>query len=342
MLGNIFITTYRGAVSLRNMISEVTWSYIVVDEGQKIKNRDTRLSAVLKMFKSTSRLLLSGTPMQNNINELWTLLNFLQPDVFNNHEIFETWFDPKTLHEDADERARLVAQEDKSNILSSIHRIIGPFLLRRIKSEVELSIPPKTEVVVYCPFTSAQAAQYLDFKQQLVEAKERAESQGRTLGNWQLRYMMDLRCAVNHPYLLDNPGTRDGGMVECSGKLQVLEQMLARLMAEGHKVLVFSQMTKMLDLLGEYLDMMMIPYCSLDGRMPHLERQSNMERFQTNPDVKVFLLSTRAGGLGINLMAADTCIIYDSDWNPQQDLQAQDRSCSCYFYFYSYYFYSCP
>merc|ERR1719186_2440849 len=114
-------------------------------------------------------------------------------------------------------------------------------------------------------------------------------------------------------------------MVECCGKLQVLDQMLERLGKDGHKTLIFSQMTRMLDLLADYLDMRNKPYCSLDGSMNFMDRQANIDKFNTDPEHSIFLLSTRAGGLGINLTAADTCIIYDSDWNPQQDLQAQDR-----------------
>ena len=125
-----------------------------------------------------------------------------------------------------------------------------------------------------------------------------------------MQYMQDLRAAVNHPYIREDPGTRDQQMIESCGKIQVLDQMLARLIKEGHKSLVFSQMTRVLDLLGSYLDMKRIPYCSLDGRMTYKDRQRNVDRFNRDPEVMVFLLRTRAGGL-------DTCIIYDSDWNPQ-------------------------
>merc|ERR1719447_2009477 len=146
-----------------------------------------------------------------------------------------------------------------------------------------------------------------------------------TTGHYQMQYMNDLWSAVNHPYILNNPGTVDQDMIDCCGKLQVLDQMLARLMQDGHKTLVFSQMTRLLDILVSYLEMKGIPFCLLDGRTKYLDRQDGVDRFTNAPSIKVFLLSTRAGGLGINLTAADTCIIYDSDWNPQQDLQAQDR-----------------
>ena len=174
-----------------------------------------------------------------------------------------------------------------------------------------------------------QADQYSMFRNLLTKTKAKAAKEvpmmGGNLGRYSMQYMTDLRCAVNHPYILADPGTRDRGMLDSCGKLQVLDQMLTRLMAGGHKTLVFSQMTRLLDILRAYLDMRKIDYCRIDGRMAYLDRQDNVERFTRDPAVMVFLLSTRAGGLGINLTAADTCIIYDSDWNPQQDLQAQDR-----------------
>merc|ERR1719412_2487794 len=143
---------------------------------------------------------------------------------------------------------------------------------------------------------------------------------------------MDMRKAVNHPYLIEYPLTEDGGfyrsdedMVTICGKLRVLDQLLDELQKRGHKTLIFSQMTRMLDVLGDYLNLRNIKFSRLDGSMGFLDRQANIDQFNTDPEVTAFLLSTRAGGLGINLTAADTVIIYDSDWNPQQDLQAQDR-----------------
>ena len=326
-VGQVFITTYDAAIGARAVLHEVAWSYVVVDEGHRIKNKKCRLATVLANLSSDNRLLLTGTPLQNNLNELWTLLNFLQPEIFNDHEIFETWFNAKTLHEDADEKARLVAQEEKSSVLASIHRTIAPFLLRRVKAEVELSIPPKVEVVVYCPLTIAQAKQYLMIRDKLVRTKKKAAREGEGLGSYVMQYMVDLRSAISHPFILDPPreAASAEAMVEVCGKLQVLHQLLPRLRAAGHKTLIFSQMTRMLDILADYLDSSGIDYCSLDGRMGYQERQQNIERFTVEAGVMVFLLSTRAGGLGINLVAADTCIIYDSDWNPQADLQAQDR-----------------
>ena len=328
-IASVFITTYDTAIGIRRLLEEVKWGFIVVDEGHRIKNKDCRLSLVLRSLQSTNRLLLTGTPLQNNMRELWALLNFLQPDIFDNYEMFESWFSAKSLHEDEDEKERLLDQEKSKNVLTSIHRIIEPFLLRRVKEEVELGIPPKKEVLVYCPFTEVQARQYQRWKGLLARTKKQASEEepmlGGNLGKYWMQYMNDLRSAVNHPYILNNPGTVDQDMIDCCGKLQVLDQMLARLMQDGHKTLVFSQMTRLLDILVSYLEMKGIPFCLLDGRTKYLDRQDGVDRFTNDPSIKVFLLSTRAGGLGINLTAADTCIIYDSDWNPQADLQAQDR-----------------
>merc|ERR1739838_874621 len=188
------------------------------------------------------------------------------------------------------------------------------------------------------------------FEEHLVKLQEYRESLSNTttaksaytremdkLGKNEINYcmknaMMDMRKAVNHPYLIEYPVTEDGmfydsgpDMIDICGKLQALDQMLVQLLKGGHKMLIFSQMTKMLDVLGDYCNMKKWKFCRLDGSMNFLDRQANIDKFNSDPEHSIFLLSTRAGGLGINLTAADTCIIYDSDWNPQQDLQAQDR-----------------
>jgi len=340
---------------------------------------------------------MGGTPLQNNLSELWSLLNFLLPEIFDDLRVFESWFDAKDLHENQDELARITAQEQKNSILSTLHQILTPFLLRRVKTDVDLEIPPKKEVMVYCPMTTRQTDLYravvektiaellskdekkeevlpekrrkaainysafLDqadddnadddkFEEHLVKMQEAiaaiAKSEGpksayttdmeRLKGNEKnfsvkIRWM-DMRKTVNHPYLIEYPLTEDGmfydsgpDMVDICGKLQVFDQMIVKLVADGHKTLIFSQMTRMLDILGDYCTFKKWKFCRLDGTMNFIDRQANIDRFNKDPEYSIFLLSTRAGGLGINLTAADTCIIYDSDWNPQQDLQAQDR-----------------
>jgi len=391
----VVVTSYEIAMNDRSTFQNIQWRYIVVDEGHRLKNMNCRLIKELKQYHSANRLLLTGTPLQNNLSELWSLLNFLLPEIFDDLRVFESWFDAKDMHEDMEERKRVVAQEQQNSILTTLHQILTPFLLRRVKTDVDLEIPPKKEVLVYCPLTQRQKDLYRhivektieDFlttpeekgKDVLPEKRQKAhvdysaflderefadddkfeahmaklnEYTERIKGTGSSAYtkvmdklkggneknfsvksrMMDMRKAVNHPYLIEYPISDCGtfydtteDVIDICGKLAVLHQMLTKLNEKGHKTLIFSQMTKMLDILGDYLNLKKIKFCRLDGSMQFMDRQENIDTFNKDPEHKVFLLSTRAGGLGINLTAADTCIIYDSDWNPQQDLQAQDR-----------------
>jgi len=394
---NVVVTSYEIAMNDRAAFSSIRWRYIVVDEGHRLKNMNCRLIRELKQYHSANRLLLTGTPLQNNLSELWSLLNFLLPEIFDDLRVFESWFDAKDLHENDDELKRITAQEQKNSILSTLHQILTPFLLRRVKTDVDLQIPPKKEVMVYCPMTSRQKdlyratvektlgdllnkdkkkkdeevlpekrkrtqidysvlldekeyadddkfeehlAKFQEYQASLSKAntpasayiKEMERLEGNEKNFSVKSRMMDMRKSVNHPYLIEYPVTEDGmfydsgpDMVDICGKLQVLDQMIVKLMKDGHKTLIFSQMTKMLDILGDYCNFKKWKFCRLDGGMNFIDRQENIDKFNTDPEYCIFLLSTRAGGLGINLTAADTCIIYDSDWNPQQDLQAQDR-----------------
>jgi len=391
----VVVTSYEIAMNDRSTFQNIQWRYIVVDEGHRLKNMNCRLIKELKQYHSANRLLLTGTPLQNNLSELWSLLNFLLPEIFDDLRVFESWFDAKDMHEDVEERKRVVAQEQQNSILTTLHQILTPFLLRRVKTDVDLQIPPKKEVLVYCPLTQRQKDLYrhivektiedfltteeerepealpekrkkahvdysafLDDKEyadddkfeahitKLNEYTEKIKGSGGSAyakvmdklkagkeKNFSVKSrMMDMRKAVNHPYLIEYPISDCGtfydttdDMIDICGKLAVLHQMLTKLNENGHKTLIFSQMTKMLDILGDYLNLKKIKFCRLDGSMQFMDRQENIDTFNKDPEHKVFLLSTRAGGLGINLTAADTCIIYDSDWNPQQDLQAQDR-----------------
>ncbi|XP_077997156.1 lymphoid-specific helicase-like [Glandiceps talaboti] len=387
----VVITSYEIVMNDRKYLQGYEWKYIIVDEGHRIKNLNCRLIRELKMYKSANRLLLTGTPLQNNLAELWSMLNFLLPEVFDDLRSFESWFDFQSLSE-GDEEA-LVAREQENNILGMLHQILTPFLLRRLKTDVELKIPPKREVLVFAPLTKLQHFYYkatvdktilqriedkktkvketveLDIKgrpkrrcsekvnykamigddnerddivkwfQQFTsdsEIKKTEEScvvKESSIVNIKLQnIMMQLRKCCNHPYLLEypiNPATNDYLMdeklIQASGKILILERLLPQLKERGHKVLIFSQMTTMLDILSDYCYLRKYNYCRLDGTMSYTDRQEQIAEFNQNKDTFIFLLSTRAGGLGINLAAADTVIIYDSDWNPQSDLQAQDR-----------------
>ncbi|XP_058508375.1 lymphoid-specific helicase [Solea solea] len=382
----VVITSFEISMNDRKFLQRFRWKYMVVDEGHRIKNLNCRLVRELKLFPTDNKLLLTGTPLQNNLAELWSLLNFLLPEVFDDLKSFESWFDIDTIGE----AENVVAAEREQNVLSMLHQILTPFLLRRLKSDVTLEVPPKKEIVVYAPLTSKQEAFYTavvnntitkmlgqekteapvaltscgrpkrrsrrtvdysetegdtphDLDKYLQRVSVEAEQSPRSVLevkspldaqiNLKMQnILMLLKRCCNHPYLVEyplDPATQefkiDEQLVQSSGKFLILDRLLPALKKRGHKVLIFSQMTSILDLLMDYCYLRDFQYSRLDGSMSFSDREENMTKFSQDPEVFLFLLSTRAGGLGINLTAADTVIIFDSDWNPQADLQAQDR-----------------
>ncbi|OXB77681.1 UNVERIFIED_CONTAM: hypothetical protein H355_003510 [Colinus virginianus] len=381
----VVITSFEIAMRDRNALQSCFWKYLIVDEGHRIKNMNCRLIRELKRFNADNKLLLTGTPLQNNLAELWSLLNFLLPDVFDDLKSFESWFDITSITETAED---IIAKEKEQNILHMLHQILTPFLLRRLKSDVALEVPPKREVVVYAPLAKKQETFYTAIvnrtirkllgnnEEEVVELSQTGRPKRRSRKrvdyceehngspddleklinrtqeevvkerpvvevnmpmdsevNLKLQnIMMLLRKCCNHPYLIEyplDPATQqfkvDEDLVKNSGKFLLLDRMLPELKKRGHKVLMFSQMTMMLDILMDYCYLRGFKFSRLDGSMSYSDREENMRQFNNDPEVFLFLVSTRAGGVGINLTAADTVIIYDSDWNPQSDLQAQDR-----------------
>ncbi|OWZ12920.1 hypothetical protein PHMEG_00013839 [Phytophthora megakarya] len=351
----VVISSYEVMLADARLFSNsgFVWKYMVIDEGHRLKNMDCKLVRELKRGRSENRLLLSGTPLQNNLTELWSLLNFILPDVFDDLELFESWFSftPDAVATAAAANESVAVQdvlqgEKKVEVIAKLHEILRPFLLRRLKGDVVEEMVSKTEIFVYCSMTSIQR-EYYEMIRNGTLAKAMEEKWGkfqanRTFNTRTVRNkMMQMRKCCLHPYLFDEPLTAGGDVVtdqrivENSGKLMVLDQMLRELKSKGHKVLLFSQMTRMLDILEDYLLMREYSYCRLDGNTKLTDRVDQMEKFNKvsagsaskndDDNVFVFMLSTRAGGLGINLIAADTVIFYDSDWNPQQDNQAMDR-----------------
>eukprot|EP00069_Balaena_mysticetus_P010011 bmy_20500T0 len=281
-----------------------------------VGDKDARLSEIVREFKSTNRLLLTGTPLQNNLHELWALLNFLLPDVFNSADDFDSWFDTKNCLGD-------------QKLVERLHAVLKPFLLRRIKTDVEKSLPPKKEIKIYLGLSKMQREWYTKI---LMKDIDVLNSAGKMDKMRLLNILMQLRKCCNHPYLFDGaepgpPYTTDEHIVSNSGKMVVLDKLLAKLKEQGSRVLIFSQMTRLLDILEDYCMWRGYEYCRLDGQTPHEEREEAIEAFNVpNSSKFIFMLSTRAGGLGINLASADVVILYDSDWNPQVDLQAMDRA----------------
>ena len=316
---NVIVTTYEVCNMDRNVLNKFAWSYLIIDEAHRLKNEASTFSRTIRTFETRYRLLLTGTPLQNNLHELWALLNFLVPDVFASAEQFDDWFNLDI--DDADEKNKLISQ---------LHKILRPFMLRRLKVDVEKSLPPKHETILFTGMSKMQKKLYKDILMRDLDVIQgKAGASGRTAV---LNIVMQLRKCAGHPYLF--PGVEDRTLpplgehlVENCGKLVLLDKLLLRLKELGHRVLLFTQMTRILDILEDYLVMRGFKYCRIDGNTSYEDREERINSYNAPESEKfLFLLSTRAGGLGINLQTADTVVLYDSDWNPQADLQAQDRA----------------
>lgn len=312
---NVVITSYEMVLKEKATFKKFSWRYMVIDEAHRIKNEKSKLSEIVREFNTANRLLLTGTPLQNNLHELWALLNFLLPDFFDSSEDFDAWFNKSNLED--------------SKLVDRLHTVLRPFLLRRLKSDVEKKLPPKKETKVYVGLSKMQRELYTGI---LLKDIDVVNGVGKMEKVRLLNILMQLRKCCNHPYLFDGaepgpPYTTDSHIVHNCGKLSLLEKLLPRLQSEGSRVLIFCQMTRMLDILEDYCLWKEYKYCRLDGQTAHSDRQDSINDFnRPGSDKFIFMLSTRAGGLGINLATADVVILYDSDWNPQVDLQAQDRA----------------
>ena len=405
-------------------ISERVIANLRQDEGHRLKNLNCRLILELKKYQSANRLLITGTPLQNNLQELWSLLNFLMPDVFENIENFEDFFNFTDIISGDSKKST----SNSNEVLTTLHDVLKPFLLRRVKTDVEDSLPKKREYILYAPLTITQKELYREIKEgnsraylerKVVERLEdknprtrnsslkrktvsgtstpnksakssrsatpaggiRSGRKGKKRQNYKeesdTEYfknleiasdsssdsslsdsaqealsraqtialakkeisrkklqnpIMQLRLACNSPHnfywpFAPDDSNLDETLVSSSGKMLLLDRLLPHLFSKNHKVLIFSQFKTQLDIIEAYATILRgWNVCRIDGQVKQEDRRQQIKSFNTKPEYKVFLLSTRAGGQGINLAAADTVILYDSDWNPQQDLQAQDRA----------------
>ncbi|CAL4082715.1 unnamed protein product [Meganyctiphanes norvegica] len=313
---DVLITSYEMVVAESTALKKFSWKYMVIDEAHRIKNEESLLSQIVRKFRSKNRLLITGTPLQNNLHELWALLNFLLPKVFSSAADFDAWFDTNSCLGDM-------------TLIERLHTILRPFLLRRLKSEVEKGLLPKIECKLYIGITDMQREMYKKLLMKDIDIVNGAGSKEKVrLQN----IMMQLRKCCNHPYLFDGiepgpPYTTDYHLVENSGKMVLLDKLLPKLKEQGSRLLLFSQMTRMMDILEDYCLWRGYSYCRIDGQTAHELRHTQIAEYNKPDSEKfLFMLSTRAGGLGINLATADVVILYDSDWNPQMDLQAMDRA----------------
>jgi len=316
---DVVVTSYEVVIIEKAALRKFSWQYIVIDEAHRIKNEQSALSREVRRLDSGHRLLLTGTPLQNNLHELWALLNFLLPDVFSSAEDFDHWF------AGGDSSGQGVQQ----NAVHKLHSILKPFMLRRVKADVASELPPKIETKLFVGLTKMQNEWY---RKLLSKDAASLNQVGGADKVRLLNILMQLRKCCNHPYLFDGaepgPPYSDGPHLwENSGKMNLLHRLILKLKAGGHRVLLFSQMTRMLDIFEDYCRHVGHNYCRIDGNTNGIDRDNMIEDFNSPGSEKfIFLLSTRAGGLGINLATADTVVLYDSDWNPQMDLQAMDRA----------------
>ncbi|KAK2118142.1 transcriptional regulator [Saguinus oedipus] len=312
---------YLGDINSRNMafLGGLNWAFIGVDEAHRLKNDDSLLYKTLIDFKSNHRLLITGTPLQNSLKELWSLLHFIMPEKFSSWEDFE------------EEHGK-----GREYGYASLHKELEPFLLRRVKKDVEKSLPAKVEQILRMEMSALQKQYYKWILTRNYKALSKG-SKGSTSGF--LNIMMELKKCCNHCYLIKPPDNNEfynkqealQHLIRSSGKLILLDKLLIRLRERGNRVLIFSQMVRMLDILAEYLKYRQFPFqladARLDGSIKGELRKQALDHFNAEGSEDFcFLLSTRAGGLGINLASADTVVIFDSDWNPQNDLQAQARA----------------
>ena len=314
---DVCVTSYEMILREKSHLKKFAWEYIIVDEAHRIKNEESSLAQVIRVFSSRNRLLITGTPLQNNLHELWALLNFLLPDVFGDSEAFDSWFSSQNA--------------DQDTVVQQLHRVLRPFLLRRVKSDVEKSLLPKKEINLYVGMSEMQVKWYQKILEKDIDAVNGAggkrESKTRLLN-----IVMQLRKCCNHPYLFEGaepgpPYTTDEHLVQNAGKMIILDKILERMHEQGSRILIFSQMSRVLDILEDYCVFRGHQYCRIDGSTAHEDRIAAIDEYNKPGSEKfVFLLTTRAGGLGINLTTADIVVLYDSDWNPQADLQAMDRA----------------
>ncbi|XP_062191037.1 DNA excision repair protein CSB [Phragmites australis] len=318
----LLLTTYEQLRILGEKLLDIEWGYAVLDEGHRIRNPNAEITLVCKQLQTVHRIIMTGAPIQNKLSELWSLFDFVFPGKLGVLPVFETEFSvPITVGGYANATPLQVSTAYRCAVV--LRDLIMPYLLRRMKADVNAQLPNKTEHVLFCSLTPEQRATYRAFL---------ASSEVEQIfdGNRNSLYGIDvLRKICNHPDLLErehaahNP---DYGNPERSGKMKVVEQVLKVWKDQGHRVLLFAQTQQMLDILENFLTACDYQYRRMDGLTPAKQRMALIDEFNNTDEIFIFILTTKVGGLGTNLTGADRVIIYDPDWNPSTDMQARERA----------------
>ncbi len=304
---NLIITSYAIIKRDYEHMASQSFSYMILDEAQHIKNPSTANAKICKSVDAVHRLVLTGTPLENSPDDLWSIFDFLHPDMLGSYNGFKKYYDD------------IAVQPDKQKNLAAR---VAPFILRRKKADVCTELPPKQEQVIYCEFDKPQRHLYNQIAEQARSEFRRLmkTSPGSRLEI--LTILMRLRQACCHPALLPDEMLKGHGTD--SAKMELMKELVLENIDSGHKMLLFSQFTSLLQLIREWLDEEKIAYEYLDGATK--DRQARVDKFNETPETPIFLLSLKAGGTGLNLTSADTVIIFDPWWNPAVEAQATDRT----------------
>ena len=323
--GHVLVTTYAGLQTYSDLLIPVDWQYAALDEGHKIRNPNTAVTIHCKELRTPNRIIISGTPMQNNLTELWSLFDFIFPMRLGTLDSFRTAFDIP-IREGGFANASNLQVQTAQKCAETLKDTIAPYVLQRYKADVAADLPKKTERTLLCRLTMPQRRAYEAFLES-PEMKSIYSGRRNVLAGVDI-----LRKVCNHPDLPDREMLlkQEGykyGAANKSGKLQITKSLIQMWLEGGHKILLFSQTKMMLDIIEKMVKRMRgLNYRRMDGESAIKDRQDMVDEFNKNPGIHLFLLTTKVGGLGVNLTGADRIIIYDPDWNPSTDAQARERA----------------
>jgi len=315
----LLITSYDIARIDHEKLNRIPWLYVVVDEGHNIKNPDAQRTRAIKTINGRHKLALTGTPIQNNLEELWSLFDYAMPGFLGTRTAFRDLYGRNgRINWDA-------VRNEKAPLKERIH----PFVMRRLKENVAKDLPPKIVVDQKVELTPSQVALYKqvtdspEFRRMVEEVDQKGVGRSKPVI---LAAFTRLRAICNHPILAKNDRQAGAIKYDDSGKLECLKELIEEIIDGEHRALLFSQSTQMLDIIEDFFERWQVTTVRLDGETPPNKRSALVDEFNGNSTIHCFLISTRAGGTGLNLTGADTVIFYDHDWNPANDSQAQDRA----------------